>query len=287
MTRFLILVSLVLLSFNAKSQVFTPTIAGAMGGAGRAAVDGGESAFMNPASIAHLRDYFVGLHYERGEHPREGDFSRYAIQISDGTSSLIPGGASIYRQKIDLPDGAGSRTDQDIQAGIAGFVMPKFALGLSGHYFTQSGQGRDNAQWNGTLGAIFSPADDLGIGLVGYDIAPIATDALMDRRLTPTFALGCHYVFSELLRIRLDFVRPDIQPAFADHRINVMGGIESFFATTFVFRLGAQALETADQMNLTAGFGYHGPRLSLDYSFQKDIRSAGGVRHLIDLWLPL
>jgi hypothetical protein len=287
MTRFLVLLSLVLLPFAAKSQVFTPTIAGAMGGAGRAAIDGGESALLNPASIAHMREYYFGAHYQRGEHPHEGDYSRYAIQLTDGTSDLVPGGASIYRQKIDLPNGAGSRTDQDIQIGVAGFVIPGFALGVSGHYFTQSGQGRDNAQWNGTMGVIFSPNDHLGIGLVGYDIAPISTDALMDRKLIPTLALGVHYVLSDLLRLRLDLVRPDIQPLYANHRINAMGGLESFFATTFVFRLGAQALETADQMNLTTGFGYHGPRLSVDYSFQKDIRSAGGVRHLIDLWLPL
>lgn len=287
MARLFLLLCFAVAPFTAKSQVFTPTIAGAMGGAGRAAVDGGESAFLNPASIAHMREYFVGMHYQRGEHPREGDFSRYALQLTDGTSALIPGGASIYRQKIDLPNGAGSRTDQDIQVGVAGFAIPKLAVGVSGHYFTQSGQGRDDTQWNGGVGLIFSPTDDLGVGLVGYDIAPVPSDALVDRRLIPTFALGLHYVFSDLLRVRLDLVRPDIQPTFTDHRINVMGGLESFFATTFVFRLGMQALETADQMNLTAGFGYHGPRLSVDYSFQKDIRSAGGVRHLIDLWLPL
>jgi hypothetical protein len=276
-----------LFPFTAKSQVFTPTIAGGMGGAGRAAVDGGESAFLNPASVAHMREYYFGAHYQRGDHPREGDYSRWALQIADGTSgNLIRGSASYSKQKIDFPNGAGSRTDQDIQIGVAGIAVPLVALGLSAHYYEQSGQGRDNAQTNGTLGLIYAPSDSLGIGLVGYDIAPVSSDVLPDRRLVPTYALGFQYVYSDLLRARLDVVRPDVQ-RFEDRRQNVMGGIESFFANSFVFRLGFGAMEVLDETNVTASFGYHGPRLSVDYSFQKDIRSAGGARHLVDLWMPL
>jgi hypothetical protein len=275
------------LSAPAKSQVFTPTIAGAMGGAGRAAVDGGESSFLNPASTAHLSEYFFGAHYQRGEHPFEGDYSRWALQLADGTSgNLIRGAASIYRQSIDLPNGLGSRSDQDIQVGIAGMTFPHVALGLSGHYLTQSGQGRDSTQMNGTVGMIFSPSDDMGIGVVAYDIVPSSDATLLDRKLNPTYGAGLQYVFSDLLRLRFDLVRPDMQ-IYSDRRTNLMAGLESFFANTFVFRLGGQALEASNETNLTAGFGYHGPRLSIDYSFQKDIRSAGGARHLIDLWLPL
>ncbi len=285
-TSLSLLVFISLLSLTAKSQVFTPTIAGGMGGAGRSAVDGGESSFMNPASLAHLREYYFGAHFQHGNHPLEGDFNRYAIQIADGTpTNIVPGAFSYYRQNINLPAG-GSRTDQDYQISIAGVLHSMFAMGVGAHYLTQSGQGHDDTQINGNVGLIFNPGGSFGIGLVGYDIAPVQSTATPDRRLIPTFGAGLHYVFPDILRVRLDVVRPTIQP-FADQRNNVMAGLESFFNPEFAFRLGAQWLEVADEMNMTAGFGFRGPRLSFDYSIQKDLRAAGGFRHLVDLWLPL
>lgn len=260
-----------------------------MGGAGRAAIDGGESSFLNPAALAHMREYYFAGHFEHGSHPREGDFNRYALQIADGTSSIVNGSFSYYRQNIDLPAGAsaGSRLDQDFQLAFGGVVIPNVALGASAHYLSQSGQSRDDAQLNGNVGLIVSPTESFGIGVVGYDIAPVdRSSASPDRRVIPTWAVGANYAFPEILKVRFDLVRPDIQ-SFSDRRINVMAGLESFFSTDFAFRLGSQWLETSNQLNLTAGIGFKGPRLSFDYTFQKDIREAGGVRHFVDLWMPL
>ncbi len=276
-----------LFSVVSQAQIFTPTIASGVGGAGRAAIDGGESSFLNPAAVAHLRDYYFGAHYNRGSHPMEGDYTRYAVQLADGTSgNLIRGAAHYYKQSIDFPSGAGSRTDQDIQVGVAGFAMPRVAMGLSAHYLMQSGQGRDDTQLNGNFGVIFSPLDSLGLAFVAYDIAPVSPDVMAGRRLIPTYALGAQYVLSEFAHFRLDVVQPDIQ-AFADRRQNVEGGLESFFANSFVFRLGYGAMEVQNQSLVTASLGYKGPRLSFDYTFQKDVRSEGGVRHFVDLWMPL
>jgi hypothetical protein len=275
-----------LFPFICRAQLFTPTIASGVGGAGRAAIDGGESAFLNPASTAHLHNYVIGLHYNRADHPIEGDYSRYALQFADGTDgNLVRGSATYIKNSIEFR-GGGSRTDQDYQAGIAGFAMPRVALGVAIHYLKQSGQGRDDSQINSNLGLIWSPIDSLGLAFVAYDIAPVSPDVMPGRRLIPTYALGSQFVFSEFARLRLDVVQPDLQ-VWENRRQNVQGGLESAFANMFVFRLGYGAMEVDNQSVVTASLGYHGPRLSLDYSFQKDIRSEGNVRHFVDLWLPL
>lgn len=283
---FLLLASFGFLN-QAKSQLFTGGIAGGMGGAGRAAVDGGEAIYLNPASVAQLRSYYIGGHYQLGDHPREGNYSRYSLQVADGTpGNLIPGGFAYTRNSIELPAGAGWRTDTDYQTAVGAQVSQNLALGVSAHYLKQTGQNREDEQINGGLGVLFSPLESLGFAFVGYDIAPINRTASVDRRVIPTFAAGVHYLLPEILSLRLDLVRPDVQ-ARNDYRTNVMTGFESYFHPQFAFRLGGQWLETVDQMNLTAGLGFKGPRLSVDYTFQKDIRSGMGVRHLIDLWMPL
>ncbi|MES2856501.1 MAG: hypothetical protein V4692_11590, partial [Bdellovibrionota bacterium] len=70
----------------AVAQMVTGTIASGTGGAGRAAIDGGESALLNPAAVAHLNTYYSGVHYGLMSHPVEGNGDRLALVLSDGSA---------------------------------------------------------------------------------------------------------------------------------------------------------------------------------------------------------
>jgi hypothetical protein len=101
----------------------------------------------------------------------------------------------------------------------------------------------------------------------------------------PTFALAGNFVYEKTFRARLDLIRPDTNNS--GRRTNVAAGIETFFAERLAFRTGCYWRETSDQTYISAGLGYLGPKLSIDYSFQQDVRNGYNYRHLIDLWLPL
>jgi hypothetical protein len=269
----------------ALAQFFTGPIASGMGGAGRAAADPGESSYLNPASLGHLQRYYFSSAYGFGRHENEGEFSEFSLLLADGMpDNLLPGALSFVRRwEPGSPSEPGYRLD-DLQLGTAGFPLRHLTFGLAIHRrVTQLSAQQSYTQYNLNSGFLFTPNESLGFGIVAYDFLPADGDVPVGLRLVPTYALGVHGVIHQILRVRLDLVRPD---RGAGGRTDVMAGLETFFRPDFAFRLGGQWKETRNQHYLTAGLGYKGPRLSVDYSYQKDVRVAQGSRHLIDMWLP-
>ncbi len=276
---------------QANAQFFTGPVASATGGAGRAAVDPGESQFLNPASVAHLQRYYVAADLGFGDHPKTGTENTYGVLLSDGSPENLFSGSFSYIRKTETPNigpNAGTFiTSSDFAIAAAGFAYEGLAVGVGAHRLQQSLTGSgDFAQNNIHLGVLYSPVESFGVGFVAYD-ALGTTDSSVPQglQLVPTFALGMHAMYEEMFRVRLDFVRPD--KSNPNHRTNVLFGMESFFRKNLAIRLGNEWKETDDQSFFTAGLGFKGPKLSFDYSFQTDTRVSGGSRHLFDLWLPL
>jgi hypothetical protein len=279
-----ILVFVLLSGANAFSQIVNGTISAGAGDSGRAAVDPSESTLLNPASVAHLDRYYSSAHYGILTHPTEGDGDRLIFVLADGTPGNLASGAFSYvktHQKI----GSFSWMAQDLQVSFGFFPINKFAIGASVHRYMSSAREVTGNQDNGTLGFLFTPTNELGFALVGYDLLNSSESIPMETRLKRTYAVAAHYLWQEKFRLRLDLVHPEV--GNPKRRTDVMAGLESFFTDDFAFRLGAHWKETTDQMFLTTGVGFKGPRLSFDYSFQKDARASEGSRHMFDLWLPL
>jgi hypothetical protein len=274
------------LSSPAHAQFVTGAIAGAIGGAGRGAVDPGEVSYLNPASVAHLQQYYFSAHYHNGNYGVEGDRTNYGLLLADGMQgSVIPGAFSYTRKLIELP--GVSATLQDFAVTLAGFPLRHVSLGVTGHRTMSSIPLREDTQDNAHVGILVNPRPYLGLGLVVHDILNSTDSIPAVYRLNRTYSVGAHIMMTPTFRLRLDAAQPERQSGYEGRRTDVMGGLETFFNPEWTFRAGAQWKETLDQTNLTTGIGYRGPRLSFDYSFQKDVRSETGSRHLVDLWLPL
>jgi hypothetical protein len=259
-----------------------------MGGAGRAAVDPGEVAFLNPASLAHLGRYYVSGVYGASSHPVDGDSWRIGALLADGSAgNIVSGSLSYIRRFADLL-GQGRREEQDIQISLAGFALKNLAVGLGlrrlYHRPEVLTDGKEFVQDNAHLGLLYTPFEWLGLGAVAYNLIPASSLVPIEVRVIPSLGLGGHLLIYNILRLRLDVVRPDLENP--DRRADLMAGLETLFDEHFAFRLGGYWRETAQQTYLTTGLGFRGPRLSFSYSLQRDVRTAEGSRHLFDMWLP-
>lgn len=273
-------------SAPARAQFHSGVISRAAGGAGRAAVDPAESAFLNPASLPHFQRYYMYGEYGWASHPKNGDSSQFAAGLSDASQNVVLPGALTYVRKKTEYVGGGMATDQDIQISLAEFVAPGFSVGLAGHrlmHQESSGAG-DVIQDNAHLGFLYTPFRFIGIALVQYDFLSARDDVVSTARLVPKIAAGVNLLLGDTFRLRVDAVRPQ---KFNDAgRTDLMAGLESFFRKEFIFRFGGNWKETADETYLTAGVGFRGPRMSVDYSYQKDQRNSASFAHMFDLWLP-
>jgi hypothetical protein len=268
------------------AQFYTGPIAEAMGGAGRAGSSPAESAFLNPATLAEIKSYYGGMSAGWGDHPIDGGLSQFSALLADGTpDKAFPGQFSYAQKRIALPTGL-TTTQQDFQLGSAYAPLETFALGLSIHRLTYvDNQSRSNAQNNFTIGSLYSPAKSLSVAFVAYDLLGGDDSVAQAYQTVPTFAIGTQYFYESVFSFRADFVRPD---KFNDgQKINTQLGAETFFRNDFALRLGWQWREVQFEEKLaTLGVGYKGPRLSLDYTFEKDLIASSGGRHFVDLWMP-
>lgn len=266
------------------AQIYTGPAAAGAGGAGRASVDPGEVTFLNPAAVEHVTRYNVGLHYGTEADPKAYDTKSMALVLADGNpQNMFPGAFTYVRRSFSR----GSQTGmlQDFAVTLAGMPVDHFSIGLTGHRLMSSISNRDDTQNNANLGLIYAPYDWLGFGFVVHELLNVPDDVPAGVRLVRNYGVGGNLIFTNWFRARLDISSPEQQAG--GRRNDVMAGLESFFVRDWVFRVGSEWQESADRNYVSVGLGYHGPRLSFDYSFQKDVRSAEVARHLVDLWLPL
>lgn len=255
------------LSLNtAGAQVYNSSISAATGGTGRAAVEAGDAPFLNPSTLVHLRGHFF-----YGSLAKD-DFS---ISLTDNTrDSFLPASLSFVQKKSDVT--GGELKQQDIMLSIAEFAMEKFAMGLTGHYFTQTLPNETYHQINGDLGFIYTPNAQIGLGLVVYNIFGEKDDIPKILRRKTEVGAGFNYIYKEKIRFRLDATTESI----------FMTGLETYLNDFIITRLGYSNDVDDKRELITVGAGFKGPRFSLNYAYQGNPQNSGDYRHSVDLEIP-
>ncbi len=281
----LLYLSLSLLHFRAEAQFYTGGIANAMGGAGRAGNVPSESAFLNPASLAELRNYYGSVSTDWGDHPIDGSITEFSALLADGTpDKSFPGQFSYVQKRVSDTNGFSANL-QDFQLGIAFAPSDSFGVGVSIHRnLFLDNNSRAYAQNNATIGTIFAPSRQFSFAFVAYDIMGGDDSVPQAFQTIPTLALGTSFKYESSFVFCFDIVRPD---KFNEgHRLNTQLGLETNFRHDFVVRTGWQWREVGTEEKLFSfGIGYKGPRLSIDYTYQKDVQVGSGFRQFVDLWL--
>lgn len=269
----------------------------ALGGSGRGAVIPTESGWLNPAALAHISSYHFALSHQQSNRESGEGYRDYAVLLADGGQDRMAAGHFSYIQRsVFRPNPSGGKSisaeQRDFQGSLA-IRLPWKNISIGGTFrrLIHEQAGADLSQNTFALGVMLPITGEIGIGLTGHDLLAsgekigTAPEEALDARLIPRIGVGFHAIPFSILHVRVDLVRPlEKNPG---GRQNAHIGLESWFRDDFAFRVGGAWLETRDEMWLTTGLGFKGPRLSLGYSFEKEVRTANGVRHTFDLWLPL
>lgn len=264
------------------------TASSGLGGAGRAATDAVEAGWLNPAALVHVRSYHFAASSQQSRRDNGDGYRDGAIMLADGGEEKLASGSFSYIQRSTLRAGPGgvSAEQKDFQGSLAMFVPgTRASIGATYRRLIHAQSGADLTQDTYTVGFLMPLTQELGLAVVGQDLAGGSGAAEPEARIVPSIAFGLHAGLMSILQLRADLSRPirDV----ANPRNDIRVGIESWFRPDFAFRLGGAWLENRDEMWLTTGLGFRGPRLSFGYSFEKELRSSDGTRHTFDLWMPL
>ena len=266
------------------AQYLTGPIAGALGGAGRAASDDGEQIFLNPAALVHGSPFTSSIVYEGGREADNEKTDRLAIGLSDNSQDLVVSGGYSYVRRTDEITGMPDVKEDFHQFALAKFVAKHVSMGGTFSYRVSDidGEREKHDQWDVSVGTLYNPTPDFAVAAVVYNLASRDDEIPKTVQNLDQVAVGLHYIYLPMFRFRFDLVQQMVRNP--DAKMNYQAGIESKLKNFLVTRVGFNKDDLADRDFLTFGLGFDGPRLKFDYSYRKNLD--GGALHGVDLRMP-
>lgn len=268
-------------SLSVHAEYFVGPVAGAMGGAGRAGAEAPEVQLLNPAVIPHAPSVDASLFYASGSLAQGQSQNNFGLSFVDNThDSFMPGGLSVIRSRVNYP-GLETTEQWYWQLSLASFVIDKLTFG-SAVSFLRNGNNYPD-QWNGTLGVLYTPTGFVGLAFVYENFAGTPSALPKELTLTRQVSAGLNLMFQDTFQWRLDWVYPtDLNPL---KKSIYATGIETLLGEYLALRVGNRWSDVDGKAYLTAGMGFKGPKLKVDYAFQSTTRNGTGSLHSVDLRL--
>jgi hypothetical protein len=264
----------------AQAQYFAGPSVNALGGAGTAARGGSINMIVNPATVALMDSIEADGHYRNGDLSGGRTESFYGLSIADNTKDvIIAGGLTYLRGTKTFGELETQEQYWNVSLGKAGH---RWALGVSAMFLDSQVEGGDAyKQYSGTVGLLLLATEKLVLGAVYDSFVNPGSDVPIPVRLTPTSRLGMRWTPEEFLSVRLDVSRREHENPDREGAVHL--GFESFVNKYNIIRLGSRIDDFYKQNFATAGWGFNGPRLKLNYSFEKPLKDSNGAMHSVDL----
>jgi hypothetical protein len=281
-------VLLLVLAFSfsfAHAQPFVGPLTSSLAGTGRAGIDGAEGGLVNPALIPLLKNYELDSYFRDGSLDNGKSRHAWALGAGDnGPDVLFPG--SLHYVKLRDTGRVQNPADGEfIHAAIARMVVPTVSVGISGYRLSYKVvEDREYVQWNYSLGGLWMFSPQMGIGYVINNLAKPSDIVPVGLREDLQQGFGFFTTLGELARMRADVTRNETRNP--GQKLAYMVSFESMSGKFALLRIGYRRDEQQDQKVLTAGLGFNGPRLKVDYSFEKQLEGTSGALHSVDLRIP-
>jgi hypothetical protein len=273
---------LVFFVFPVHAQILEGPISSALGGSGRAGIDGNEGVFLNPALVAMMPGASGDLYYKDGDRDINQHTHYYGASLSENTEESLMAGSLSYFRMRNTGVASTPLNSEVWNLTFGQMFWKRWAVGISGYRVSQNPESQAAFQlWNGSLGTVFLIDPTFGIAYVFENPIGAGSKVPVPLRLLPRQSAGLFYLTPYKLRLRADVIRQEqFNP---NKKIDVRLGSEMELQDYFLFRLGARLDELENQRFITAGFCLFTAKLKIDYSFEKNIARTNGAVHSVDL----
>lgn len=243
---------------QAQASDFHSPRTAALGGSGHAGPLTNDAIYLNPSYSSFVNAYSISGSYSNygGSAPNHGRLLNFSI--IDGRSPLFQAGVG-YTMKND---------NNWLHIGASKAVLERLSVGLSGKLVMENGK---------------PVAKDAGLSssyiLSEWAQTSLTFDNLFEEQKSQKFGLqrqiiiGSKFVAAEMLMFYVD---PSYSPNVlnGDGKLGLEVGFEwtvvkDFFARTGYFRNSPVPYEVTRGRGFGLGAGWVGPRISLDYAYQK------------------
>jgi hypothetical protein len=261
-----------------QAQSFFGAAPEALGEAGRGAVNGIDSHYLNPAAIAFTQDYSVGATFQTARATLGNPENTTAFTVTDNSADkVLAGGFGYYYKRSSQPDR--QIIDQDFSVSLAARFLQRVGFGVQGRrLFRMNNMAPGFTKHNITVGALVVPAPFIGFGLVGYDLL---NDDDLD--MVPSVGLGSHLIIMDIIRFRADVTRQEKRNPEKKGSLNL--GMEINAGEGFQLRVGGIWDGLNNKTYWTTGLAWEGPKLSVAYALKNNASITDDTTHTFQAWL--
>ena len=278
-------ISVLHLAPYAKADSLYGAVSGATGRAGVAANDHGEQIFMNPAAMVHGKS-FINSYFYRGGLSEDGERNQwFGLGIQDNSEDVFLTGGFLYTMETQSFKTLADYDEQRLQLSFAKFIYRQVSLGMSVYHISRDVENDQKYEfYDGNIGIMWNPDPNYAFAATYDNWARHGDDVPEHVQLKDRLTIGANLLLIEKVRARLDVSQQmEDNP---ENRADLRMGLESFIDAFFVFRVGFERAQLEDRQYYSAGFGFTGPMLRVDYSYRKNADYSGGALHSVDFRLP-
>ena len=279
------LISSLLISLNTSADVYTGPISAALGGGGIAGLSGPEGGLKNPALLPLSKGFDFAAYYKDGYADYGQHQTAYGVGAIDNAKDTLFPGSFHYLRTRETGVASGPVDGEIIHAAIAKHFVERVSIGFSLYRLVHDVESAGSyTQWNGSFGALVLVTENIGVGYVLNNPAKPGSNVPQTLRQDLNHGIGAYGMLTEIARARFDLKREEkFNP---DHKLNYAISLETMTSPYVVLRVGFNRDELQDKKVWTAGFAFQGPRLKVDYAFEKNEERTSGAVHSVDLRVP-
>jgi hypothetical protein len=285
MMRLIVLLIVFNFAHNSLAQVINGPLSRAQGGSGRAGLESSESALLNPALVPMAANHEVNFFYGDGYLDTNEHVTYYGLGATDnGEDVMVPGTLHYIRFR---ETGLGpSGVNQELwHFAVGRLAYQRISFGISGYRLVSDPDGSaSKTQWNGSAGLLYIVNQELGFGYVVDNILEPSSNVPVYLRKTLRQSVGAMYSFAGMARMRLDITRDEKYNP--ERKMIYQAGFEAASYEWVTIRLGGKWDNLREQNFVTLGVGFNGPRLKVDYAFEKNTKHTGDAVHSVDMRIP-
>jgi hypothetical protein len=272
-------------SSSAFAQSYNGALSSAMGGTGRAGISSSEGALLNPASIPLIKGYDFTAFYRDGDLGPGRHRQGIGLGMLDNSDDAAFPGSIHYVRTRESGRSLTPMNGELWHAAGAYLINDQLSVGMSVYRWQHTANRFPTyTQWNGSLGVLYLLNENISLAYVFENPAGASSDVPKDLREDMRQSLGSFFRFADIAIARFDLSRQERNNP--DGRMIYMFGLESATSEYMVFRAGYKLDDMRNQRTWSAGFAFNGPRLRVDYAFERDMNQASGALHSVDLRMP-
>jgi hypothetical protein len=280
-----LLLGLSLAGFAIQTQAYIGSVNAATGEAGVAAVEASEGPYGNPATLAHMKGYYLTAGFGASKQNKMGTNQDLAVSVTDSMKETVVPTSFSYAQNNYRPEGfEDDLLSRSFKLSFGNSINQQVAFGLGINYQDDGALEDRYRQTNLETGFLWTPNQNIGAAILFDNMIP-APDSIPEQfRLKQKMTLGTSLNYRKMLRVKADIISAS---GNRFGKATYAAGMESYLNRWMIFRWGLQRNNLLEANLYTAGLGFVGPKFALHYAYETSPQNESLTRHSVDLALPI